>query len=272
MANQDELSRSALNHALLTTWSWDKYLAEIRKNPNYNYKATEWYKAGADLEAAKHASPPKPPASTLADAQARIFLAGSPEEAMQAPAFMVPVLSADFGNYRSDEQPRTDEEVYAFLHQVVAQFRTHFAFIETWADSRNPTNYSAAVDVSNALGLDGAWGQCETRGEFDNAENEGARRMVGQLADLTSEQKKLIGGNGIHLAFELYRNKMPWQTPDYEDCADGVGGNCIGVYASSTEGAVYTPVSDYRSLGYYEPGRDSVYGVGLLPEDWAALA
>jgi hypothetical protein len=81
----------------------------------------------------------------------------------------------------------------------------------------------------------------------------------------------MISATGVHITFELYRNVMPWQVPDYQDCGDGVGGNAIGCYESSTEGAVYTPVSDYKSLGYYVSGRDSVYAVGLKPADWAAL-
>jgi hypothetical protein len=64
---------------------------------------------------------------------------------------------------------------------------------------------------------------------------------------------------------------MPWQVPDYGIAGAGVGGNAIGVYASDTEGAVYTPVADYRNLGYYAPGTDSVYGVGLYPQDWRDL-
>ena len=75
----------------------------------------------------------------------------------------------------------------------------------------------------------------------------------------------------VLVTFELYRNKMPWQVPDYKTCGAGVGGNAIGVYASSSEGAVYTPVQNYKDLGYYASMRDSVYAVGLLAADWQAL-
>ena len=266
MASQQELANSALQHALKTSWTWDKYLARIRNDPTYQYENTEWYAAGDDLEKAKKAGgstpPPKPPpGGDLSDAQARIFLAQSPLDCLAAPSWMVPVCTADLG-YRYWYDPGT-----------ISQLRAHFGRVEAWCDCRNPTPYSEAQKMVTDMGLDGpAWGQCETSAEFQHGYDGGARRFVGQLADLTDDQRHKIGAQGAHLAFELYRNKMPWQVPDYKDVGDGVGGNCIGIYASSTEGATYTPVSDYKGLGYYVPKRDSVYGVGLTPADWAALA
>lgn len=264
MASQQELANSALQHALKTSWNWDKYLARIRNDPSYQYENTEWYKAGADLESAKHAggqTPPPNPSDGVSDAQARIFLAQSPLDALAAPAWMVPVCTADQG-YR-----------YWYDKPTIDRLRSHFGRVEAWCDCRNPTPFSAVEQMIGELGLDGpGWGQCENSEEFQHGYDSGARRFVGQLSGLTEDQRQKIGADGCHLAFELYRNKMPWQVPDYMDVGDGVGGNCIGVYASSSEGAVYTPVSDYKSLGYYVPKRDSVYGVGLTPSDWAALA
>jgi hypothetical protein len=124
----------------------------------------------------------------------------------------------------------------------------------------------------NELGLDGpAWGQCESETEFDHAYTGGARRLIGQLECLNENQRAKIASKEVLITFELYRNKMPWQVPDYKTCGAGVGGNAIGVYASSSEGAVYTPVSDYKNLGYYVSKRDSVYAVGLQPADWQNL-
>ena len=278
MASQQELANSALQHALKTSWTWDKFLARIRNDPTYQYENTEWYEAGEDLEEAKHASsgggnptPPDPPvvAGDLSDAQARIFLAQSPLDALAAPTWMVPVVTADHG-YR-----------YWYDSATIGQLRARFGRVEAWCDCRIPsgyvegqgTGYDEAVKMTQEFGLDGpAWGQCETNGEFDNGYAGGARRFIGQLADLSEDNRHKIGASKCHMTFELYRNKMPWQVPDYKDVGDGVGGNTIGIYASSSEGAVYTPVSDYKSLGYYVPKRDSVYGVGLTPADWAALA
>lgn len=206
--------------------------------------------------------PPPTPSSELEKAQCRIFLAQAPLDSLAAPSWMVPVCTADPG-YRD-----------WYSADTIARLRSHFGRVEAWCDCRGSggTPYSAAVAMVDELGLDGpAWGQCETEPEFDHAYDGGARRMIGQLAGLRHDQQARVGSTEVLLAFELYRNVMPWQVPDYGTSGAGVGGNAIGCYASSTEGAVYTPVSDYKSLGYYVPGRDSVYGVGLAAADWQAL-
>lgn len=204
----------------------------------------------------------RPPSSKLATVQARMFLAQAPLDCLAAPAGMVPVCTADPG-YREWYTP-----------DVIAKLRERFELVEAWCDCRSSggTPYSAAQAMVDELGLDGpAWGQCETAAEFDHGHAGGARRMVGQLAGLRPDQAARIGSTEVLLAFELYRNVMPWQVPDYGTSGAGVGGNCIGCYASETEGATYTPVAEYRSLGYYVSGRDSVYGVGLHAEDWGNL-
>jgi len=162
MASQQELANSALQHALKTSWTWDKYLARIRDDPSYQYENTEWYAAGDDLEKAKHPGgdtpPPKPPpGGDLSDAQARIFLAQSPLDCLAAPSWMVPVCTADLG-YRYWYDPNT-----------ISQLRAHFGRVEAWCDCRNPTPYSEAQKMVTDMGLDGpAWGQCETSAEFEH--------------------------------------------------------------------------------------------------------
>jgi hypothetical protein len=210
----------------------------------------------------------------LVPAQARIFLAQAPLDCLNAPPWMVPVCSADRGY-------RDQGETNYYTPDVIAKLRERFGTVEAWCDCRVPsgfvagvgTGYDVACQMVDELDLDGpAWGQCETEPEFDNAYNGGARRMVGQLAGLRDDQRDRIGAAEVLLAFELYRNKMPWQVPDYGDDGAGVGGTCIGVYASDSEGATYYPVSRYKDEGYYTPGRSSVYGVGLMVQDWIDLA
>jgi hypothetical protein len=205
----------------------------------------------------------RPPGTDLSTAQCRIFLAQAPLDSLAGPAWMVPVCTADPG-YRSWYTPDT-----------IARLRSHFGCVEAWCDCRasGGTPYSAAQQMVTDLKLDGpAWGQCETAAEFDHGYESGARRMIGQLAGLRPDQANRVGTAEVLLAFELYRNVMPWQVPDYGTSGAGVGGNAIACYASSTEGAVYTPVATYRELGYYQPKRDSVYGVGLHAQDWIDLA
>jgi hypothetical protein len=267
MASEQEHIDSAVKYVKKTSWNWDKYLARIRNDPSYLYQETDWYRSGAEMEkvARPGAAPPTPtppPSSSLATVQARMFLANNPEDCLQAPAFMVPVCTADPG-YR-----------YWYTADLISKLKARFGTVEAWCDCRGSegTPYSEAVEMVNELGLNGpAWGQCETEPEFDHAYSSGARRMVGQLASLRDDQKQKIASKEVLVTFELYRNKMPWQVPDYGTSGAGIGGNTIGCYASDTEGAVYTPVSDYKSLGYYVPKRDGVYGVGLTSQDWHDL-
>jgi hypothetical protein len=197
-----------------------------------------------------------------------MFLAQAPLDCMAAPNYMIPVCTADLG-YREWYTP-----------EVIRQLRSRFAKVEAWCDCRIPsgyvldkgTGYDVAQQMTAELGLDGPpWGQCENAHEFDNAYAGGARRMIGQLSPLRQDQKNRIASAEVLLAFELYKNIWPWQTLDYENCNAGVGSTAIGCYASSTEGATYYPVSRYISEGLYRPDYDSVYAVGLHPEDWLNL-
>jgi hypothetical protein len=95
--------------------------------------------------------------------------------------------------------------------------------------------------------------------------------MVGNLSALEEGSLAKIREGEVLVSVELYRNVQPWMEPDWKGCNDGVGGNCIACYASSTEGASYYSVDKYKQEGLYVSGYDSVYGVGLKPEDWAAL-
>jgi hypothetical protein len=231
-------------------------------------------KADHDAGYAPNPKPPEPPSNGnefhyLHEAQARIFLAQSPLDCLTAPSWMVPVVTADHG-YRDWYTPDVIQQLYA-----------HFGIVEAWCDCRVPsgyvegqgTGYDEAVRMTEEMGLSGPpWGQCENASEFENAWNGGARRMIGQLSGLLPDQLQAIEEADVLLAFELYRNKMPWQVPDYGECGAGIGGNAIGCYASESEGSAYYPVAQYKAEGYYVPKRDSVYGVGLKPQDWLDLA
>lgn len=227
-------------------------------------------------------APVPPPTSDLADARARIFLAQEvvnrktgkrelvhldPHSALKAPPWMVPVCTADLG-YRQFYPPST-----------IQALRDYFGHVEAWCDCRVPsgyhegqgTGYDVALEMCEQLGLDGAWGQCESQGEFDNAiAYPECRRMVGNLSALNEASLARVRSGEVHLSVELYRNCQPGQMPDWKNCNAGIGGNCIACYSDSTP-CYYTPVADYKAAGLYVPKQDSVYGVGLQPSDWSAL-
>lgn len=263
MTTEQQLLDSAASHARATSISWSEYLRRVHTQPDYEYEQTEWFRAGADLQSVKTLPPPTtPPANYLAAAQARIFLAQSPLDALAAPPWMVPVCTADLG-YREWYDPGTIE-----------QLRDHFDVVESWCDCRDPTAYSEALRMVDDLDLDGAWGQCETTAEFDHAYANGADRMVGSVnaAVLDAARLELVADAEVLLSVEIYCNKDRNLQPDWRNANAGIGGNCIAVYESADEGAIYTPVAWYRERGFYVPKRDSVYGVGLSATDWADLA
>ena len=268
MATEQELLDAAAANARATTITWDEFLERVKTQAGFDYRSTQWYAAGADLEQLKSVptSPrPKPPAPGVSSAQARIFLAHSPLDCLAAPSWMVPVCTADAG-YRRWYTP-----------DVIAELRGYFGAVEAWCDCRpagEGTAYSEALAMVDEFGLDGAWGQCETTAEFDAAYDGGARRMVGSINAQVLDDTRLakVSSGEVLVSVELYRNLQPALQPDWRNANAGIGGNCIACYASDTEGAVYTPVASYRELGYYAPRRDSVYGVGLSADDWQALA
>jgi hypothetical protein len=268
MATEQELLDAAAANARATTNTWDEFLERVKTQAGFDYRSTQWYAAGADLEQLKSVptSPrPKPPAPGVSSAQARIFLAHSPLDCLAAPSWMVPVCTADAG-YRRWYTP-----------DVIAELRGYFGAVEAWCDCRpagEGTAYSEALAMVDEFGLDGAWGQCETTAEFDAAYDGGARRMVGSINAQVLDDTRLakVSSGEVLVSVELYRNLQPALQPDWRNANAGIGGNCIACYASDTEGAVYTPVASYRELGYYVPRRDSVYGVALSADDWQALA
>jgi len=281
MASQSELAQSAMQHALKASWTHEKYLNEIRNNPNYAYKNTEWFKAMTDLNTGKSAGggtqppDPVPPSSNTDDAKARIFFAQNPLDAIhaEAPRWMTAVCTADHG-YRQFYPP-----------DVIDQLKSYFAGVESWCDCRVPsgyhegqgTGYDEAVKMAHELlghpEGQGAWGQCETQMEWDNAYAAGCRRMVGKISNEVCDDTRLakVASGEVHLSVELYCNCMPWVVPDWRNANNGVGGNCIACYADGTP-CYQTSVQWYKDKGWYVPKRDSVYGVGLTPSDWKALA
>jgi len=273
MATEAELGQEAVDLAQQTSYSWEQYLARIRSDPSYAYKNTSWFKAGGKLEETKHLSPPPnpdppdpQPPSSLDAVQRRMFLANNPLDCLQAPTYMVPVCTADH-TYR-----------YWYTPDVIKALMDRFGMVETWCDCRVPsgfvpeqgTGFDEAVKMSSELGLDGAWGQCETQAEFDNGYAAGARRMVGKIDILNETSRNRVASAEVQLTLELYRNCMPWQLPDWMNCNAGIGGNCIACYADQTP-CYYTPVQAYKDAGLYVSRQDSVYGVGMTPADWQAL-
>jgi hypothetical protein len=263
MATEAELAKSAVDHAKKTSWSWDRYLAEIRNNSSYQYKSTEWYKAGLDLNSAKTAepAPTPPPATSLAAlAQKLVFCAQNPLSALGAPASYIPALTADPG-YASFVSP-----------SVVSQLRSRFAKVAAWG-VQTQIGAQAIRDFQARYGLDYSIFQGETAEEYSTAIQAGAQVIVGN-SNAWSESQRADAANRVNagtlaFCFECYTNEgAPW--PEASSSA-GVPADsfCLGLYAAKWEPSLqaykdHTPSSVWPLVSIY-------HAAGVNPSEWGLL-
>jgi hypothetical protein len=273
VATQQELEASAGKHARATSWSWDRYLAEIRKNPNYKYQGTEWYKAGLDLEKTKSSSPPSPttppPASSLAQMSLRmIFCAQRSEAALAAPHGMPVALTAD-PSYAQWATPA-----------IVADFRAQGRKVYSWGvQTQIPP--SAITGLRDRLGLDGAIGQGETADEYTTAMQAGFGIIVANPNSWSDAQRadanRRIAKGELAVIGECYTNLGgPWPK-DYSAGGVNVSSLCLGVYDGTREQpgsgwnpsvAAYkanTPPAIFATAGVY-------HAAGVDPSEWGLFA
>ncbi len=133
-----------------------------------------------------------------------------------------------------------------------------------WSDCHTigPNEGKAFV---TARGLDGYYGEGESPAAFDLA---AAAKSIGVIANLSAlrlDQITHIAFASVLVTAELYRNVQPAMQPDWRNANKGIGGNCGAVYESSSEGAVYTPVTAYGGAC------NSWYVEGFREADWKAL-
>jgi len=212
----------------------------------------------------------KPPTVDLSSARNVAFFATVTDSAItyfcRLPKTWKAAFTADHA------YPVTDQQIAA------VQASGHRAFV--WCDCMTTLPDTALAMVEQRRDkddhplLDGWYGQAESASQFDVAI--GALRapvaIIGNLSSVRSDQLARVAAGERLFVNELYRNVQPWLQPDWRGANAGVGGNCAAVYASQSEGAVYTPISAYRALGLWNPACDSVYTEGMLEADWKQLA
>lgn len=276
MATQQELEASAGKHARAASWSWEKYLGEIRKNPNYNYKATEWFKAGADLEKTKSASgsgggggtTPPPPTSTLIGMSKNvIFCAQDPATALNSPKKYKVALTAD----------------PAYAHWVtqglVDQFHAQGRLVFSWGvQTQIPA--SEILAMRDRYGMDGAIGQGEVQAEYDTAIQAGFGIIVANPNSWNeasrADANARIAAGTLAVIGECYTNLGgPWPN-QYGAGGVNISSVCIGVYDGSheTAGGWNPSVAAYHDN--CTPGMWIDIGVyhaaGVNPAEWPILA
>lgn len=276
MATQQELEASAGKHARATNWTWEKYLNEIRKNPNYNYKSTEWFKAGADLEKSKTAAgtgpgptPPPTDSSLVSMSKNVIFCAQDPAAALNSPMKFNVALTAD----------------PAYSHWVsqslVDQFKAQERLVFAWGvQTQLPGGGGDITAMRDKYGMDGAIGQGETQEEYTTAMQFGFGIIVANPnswneASRADANNRITAGK-LAVIGECYTNLGgPWPN-QYGAAGVNISSVCIGVYDGSheTSGGWNPSVASYKAncsagmwtdIGVY-------HAAGVNPAEWPLLA
>ena len=162
--------------------------------------------------------------------------------------------------------------------EAVNACRAIGAKVVAWCDCRASGGTDAAYAIEDAHRFGIPWiGQAENSAEMDNALTRGREygfmpiALVGNL-QLRLDQLDAIRKRDMPFINETYYNVMPWipEGGDWLDVANGILGNCVAMYASSTEGATRYPLSEMESEGKFVRGRDSIYTPGGTHADVVA--
>lgn len=244
-----ELLAAAEAAAKLTTISQDEFLRRVSVNPDYAYKATNWYKALSALEAIKHLEtppPPPPPGIDLSPGRSWIVMAQEPSKALMYPAYYGIAFTAD----PAYERPSLS---------LVSQLRSRGQRVRSWCDC-HATMPAAAITMATSFGLDGWIGEGESAYAFDNAYAAGAKIMVGNLSALRVDQKALIATGKVLWTNELYLNDDPTLATreNWENLP--VAGRTIACYGGY-------PFQNYLNLGKFSAHVDSVFDPGMTDDD-----
>jgi hypothetical protein len=275
MATQQELEASAGKHARKTSWTWEKYLAEIRKNPDYAYKNTEWFKAGADLEKSKTAAGPEPgptppptDSSLVTMSKNVIFCAQEPDAALNSPRKMKVAFTAD---------PAYEQ----WLSQsLIDQFRAQGRMLFSWGVQTQIPG-STITALRDKYNLDGAIGQSETQEEYDTCVAFGFGITVGNpnawnQASREDANQRIAAGT-LAVIGEDYANLGGPPPNAYGAGGVNISSVCIGVYDGSNE----QPETGWNpSVQWYKencsPGMWADIGVyhaaGVNPAEWGLFA
>ena len=143
-------------------------------------------------------------------------------------------------------------------------------YTSAWCDCRT-TLPAAAKQMAADYQLGGWYGQGENPGEFDVCTQAGGKAAIVNLSALRPDQLALVATAQVLVTNETYYNVNPGLHPDWRNANAGIGGNCIAVYGSASEGAVYTSVQNHVNNGWFNPQTDSIYTEGMTAQDWQTL-
>jgi hypothetical protein len=226
---------------------WPNMWDELADVPVQDWKAWDKWQRSFQIVVDDHdaavsggnGSPPFEPTLDLSLVQNVLILADDPWPALQSPSKYKVWVTADLGY-------RHIYEDGSFISQAKAQGRQVWSWCDCKAVLGTGTDPEVAIEMAEEYGLDGAAGEGEHSAAFESGLNAGMEVFVVNLSALTEDQLKLVDGTNAIVTAELYLNKEPAHIVDWKNCA-GVGSNCGATYASSSEGAVSTPIDTYAS-------------------------
>jgi hypothetical protein len=249
---------------------WPNMWDELADVPVSDWKAWDKWQRSFQIVVDDHdaaigggEAPPFEPSLDLSVVQNVLILADDPWPALQSPTKYKIWVTADLG-YR---------HIYAdggFIQAAKDQGRQVWSWCDCKAVLGTGTDPQVAIDMAREYGLDGAAGEGEHSLAFESGLNAGMTVFVVNLSALTFEQLELVDGNRSVVTAELYLNKEPDHVVDWKNCP-GVGSNCGATYASSSEGAVATPIDTYASYPNAVYETMSWYAGGSPKPDFARL-
>ena len=253
----------ALTHARLTTISADEWLRRIRTNPEYAYTRTEWYKALVALELAAKAPPPPPPATGSFLAERIVVFSDVTDHSVQQFALCGPGYIAAFSADLNQSKPGG---AYYVSDAQLATARSGGGRLISWSDC-SATPFSEATKMRDQRGLDGAMGQCENDGQYDNMTAGGAALGIGNPSNL-SQSRRDDATARINAGTLSLTGEMLFSNPGYS--GQGVPIRSVTLYTDrdAAQGG-YQPLAAFDALGSGYKHNACLYSGGQASDaDW----
>lgn len=252
----------AVKHMQGASSSVDEWCMRMTTQKTYRYHGTHIYHALKALEAGAKTVPPRPSKPLLPTVQRCLFLTDDVTQALDCRARLL-IATADL-TYRHNYTS-------SFVQQAIAEDR-----FRVWCDCRpapDGTPPQVALQWLSELGLPPSYfyGQGESADEFQRGYDAGARKFVVNISALNDEQIGRVASGECLVTNETYFNKDRNYTVNWRNANAGIGGNCMAVYESSSEGASYYSLEDQARDNKYNPATDCVYVAGFHSADWAYL-
>lgn len=248
------------DHARKATISWDAWCHKMRDQATFNYKQTEWYRAGLALEQEAKEPPPLP---AMHPPGARcVYFSEVTDDAIVQMGTMGAGYTALFS---ADLNLSVEDKPYHVSDVQLDHLRERGVVVASWCDCAE-TPYSAAWTMAKERHLAFAGGQAENNDQYLRATLGGATHLIGNPANLTGDvlQDAIRRSYAGTLAFigEVIQ-------PDSTYSAQGVNitSACFYIDRDKAQGG-YIPLLAYAAMGSLRNGCSLYTGGRAARQDW----